>query len=62
MANLINSAKAWGTMVCGMSQVKDYKGILICRFFLGVIEAGFFPGVLYIMTCWYKTNEIGKYL
>ena len=29
------------------------------RFFLGIIEAGFFPGVLYIMTCWYKKDEIG---
>ncbi|KAH8883213.1 retrograde regulation protein 2 [Thozetella sp. PMI_491] len=51
---------AWGTLVCGMSQVNDFKDILICRFFLGVIEAGFFPGVLYIMSCWYKKNEIGK--
>jgi len=42
-----------------MSQSKNYRDILIYRFFLGIIEAGFFPGVLYIMTCWYKKNEIG---
>ncbi|KAK5692165.1 hypothetical protein LTR97_011339 [Elasticomyces elasticus] len=49
----------WGTLVCGMSQVDSYGGILAYRFFLG-LEAGFMPGVLYIMTCWYKRSEIGK--
>ena len=42
-----------------MSKVRNSRDILVCRFFLGVIEAGFFPGVLYIMSCWYKRNEIG---
>ena len=51
---------AWGTLVSGMSQVKDYHGILVCRFFLGMIEAGFMPGVMFIMSCWYKKDEIGK--
>ncbi|CAI7653605.1 unnamed protein product [Penicillium glandicola] len=51
---------AWGTLVCGMSQVKSYRSLLIIRFFLGIIESGFFPGVLYLMTCWYKRYEIGK--
>ncbi|XXH00611.1 catabolic L-serine/threonine dehydratase [Hypoxylon texense] len=32
---------AWGILVAGMSQVKTYQGILVCRFFLGMIEAGF---------------------
>ena len=49
-------------IVSAMSQVQSYRGILACRFFLGIIEAGFFPGVLYIMTCWYKRNEIGMLL
>ncbi|KUJ23691.1 MFS general substrate transporter [Mollisia scopiformis] len=26
----------------------------------GCIEAGFFPGVLYLLYCWYKPAEIGK--
>lgn len=45
--------------VCGMAKVETYGGILAYRFFLGLIEAGFLPGVLYLMTCWYKRNEIG---
>ncbi|EXJ91785.1 hypothetical protein A1O3_00335 [Capronia epimyces CBS 606.96] len=51
---------AWGAVCCAMSKVRNSRDILVCRFFLGVIEAGFFPGVLYIMSCWYKRNEIGK--
>lgn len=43
-----------------MGAVDTYSHVLVCRFFLGIIEAGFFPGVLYIFTCWYKKNEIGK--
>ncbi|VUC29948.1 unnamed protein product [Clonostachys rosea] len=50
----------WGAIVCVMAEVKTYEHILVCRFFLGIIEAGFFPGVLYIFTCWYKRDEIGK--
>lgn len=49
----------WGALVCGMAYVDSYGGILAYRFFLGLIEAGFLPGVLYLMTCWYKRNEIG---
>ncbi|KAF4965631.1 hypothetical protein FSARC_6594 [Fusarium sarcochroum] len=51
---------AWGAVCCAMSEVRNSRDIIICRFFLGILEAGFFPGVLYIMSCWYKSNEIGK--
>jgi len=27
---------------------QNYAGILACRFFLGLAEAGFYPGVLYV--------------
>ncbi|TEA17049.1 putative transporter [Colletotrichum sidae] len=50
----------WGSICAVMSVVKNYHGMLALRFFLGCIEAGFSPGVLYVMTCWYKKEEIGK--
>ncbi|CAI6095277.1 unnamed protein product, partial [Clonostachys chloroleuca] len=50
----------WGGVCCAMSQVRNSRDMIACRFFLGMLEAGFFPGVLYIMSCWYKSNEIGK--
>jgi hypothetical protein len=34
--------------------VKSYGGLVACRFFLGVFEAGVFPGILFlsIAVCW----------
>lgn len=40
----------WGMVCACMSQVKNYSGILACRFFLGAIEAGFLPGVMFLMS------------
>ncbi|RYO58698.1 hypothetical protein AA0116_g6802 [Alternaria tenuissima] len=37
-----------------------YLCLLIGRFFLGAIEAGLYPGALFILTCWYTKKEVGK--
>ncbi|KAF4120237.1 Major Facilitator Superfamily [Geosmithia morbida] len=50
----------WGTICACMSAAENYEGMLAMRFFLGCVEAGLFPGILYVMTCWYKKSEIGK--
>lgn len=36
---------AWGLVMTLMGLVKNYHGLLIARIFLGVTEAGLFPGV-----------------
>lgn len=36
---------AWGTVMTLMGIVQNYHGLLIARIFLGVTEAGLFPGV-----------------
>jgi MFS family permease len=38
--------------------VKSYGGLLACRFFLGFIEAPFFPGVIMLLSSWYTRNEL----
>ncbi|ETN41294.1 uncharacterized protein HMPREF1541_03229 [Cyphellophora europaea CBS 101466] len=53
-------AISWGTVCACMSQVQSYGGILAARFVLGAVEAGFMPGVMYIMSSWYKKDELGK--
>ncbi|KAF4471530.1 major facilitator superfamily transporter [Fusarium albosuccineum] len=50
----------WGCVVLGLSQAKNYEGFLAGRFFLGCIEAGLFPGAIFLLTCWYTKKEIGK--
>lgn len=49
----------WGALSAAMACVHNYGSLLAFRFVLGCVESGFFPGVLFMMSCWYKTEEIG---
>ncbi|KAK3938196.1 major facilitator superfamily transporter [Diplogelasinospora grovesii] len=49
---------AWGVVMTLMGTVHDYHGLLAARLFLGVAEAGLFPGVAYYLTMWYTRHEI----
>lgn len=42
-----------------MGFVKNWSGLMSARFFLGLAEAGLYPGVNYFLSCWYKRNEFG---
>jgi len=48
----------WGGVMVGMGFVKNYEGLLVARIFLGITEAGLFPGVSYYLTLWYRRYEI----
>ncbi|KAH7150228.1 putative vitamin H transporter [Dactylonectria estremocensis] len=50
----------WGALSALMAISKTYGALLGFRFILGCIEAGFFPGVLYLLSCWYTKAELGK--
>jgi MFS family permease len=40
-----------------MGIVQNFKGLLAARLFLGVAEAGLYPGVAYYITMWYMRTE-----
>ena len=48
---------AWGTVMTLMGVVRGYRGLLAARLFLGVAEAGLYPGVAYYITMWYVREE-----
>jgi MFS family permease len=48
----------WGTIATAHSQVRDYTELMVLRFFLGIWESGFFPGVVYFLTLFYRKSEI----
>lgn len=48
---------AWGIVMTLMGLVKSFKGLLIARLFLGVAEAGLYPGVAFYITMWYCRSE-----
>lgn len=37
----------------------SFVGALLTRFFLGFVEAAFFPGALFLLSKWYKREELG---
>jgi hypothetical protein len=41
-----------------MGLVKNLTGLLIARVFLGMMEAGYFPGVAFYLTNFYKRDEL----
>ncbi|OLN97053.1 putative tartrate transporter 1 [Colletotrichum chlorophyti] len=48
----------WGVISICQEATQNYAGILACRFFLGLAEAGFYPGVLYHLSFWYPTEKL----
>ncbi|TGO52086.1 hypothetical protein BCON_0148g00310 [Botryotinia convoluta] len=49
----------WGVAMLSMGYVKNWSGLMTARWFLGMAEAGLYPGVNYFLSCWYKRDEFG---
>jgi ACS family tartrate transporter-like MFS transporter len=43
----------WGLLSAAMIFVQGPRSFYLLRFFLGFAEAGFFPGVIYYLVCWF---------
>jgi MFS family permease len=48
---------AWGIISGLMAVVHNYHGLLMARFFLGFVEAIFFPGALYFLSMFYNRKQ-----
>lgn len=49
-----------GVCSCCMAAVRNLPGLMVTRFFLGAMEAGFFPGMVYYLSRWYTAEEIAS--
>ncbi|KAJ7283701.1 MFS general substrate transporter [Mycena rebaudengoi] len=49
----------WGIISILTGITTNFVGALLTRFFLGFVEAAFFPGALFLLSKWYKRDEIG---
>lgn len=47
----------WGLVSASMAFVTDVWSYSVIRFFLGVAEAGFFPGIIFYLTRWVTSRE-----
>lgn len=44
----------------GFGFTKDWKAMVGLRIILGILEAGFFPGCAYLLSCWYPRYQLQK--
>lgn len=52
-------AAVWSCISAATGAVHTYGEIIAVRILLGVAEAPFFPGVFYLLSCWYTREELG---
>ncbi|VUC25970.1 unnamed protein product [Clonostachys rosea] len=50
---------AWGLLSTLTGVVHNAAGLYACRFFLGFVEAAFYPGALFLISSWYRRSEMG---
>ncbi|KAI9148213.1 MFS transporter prlL [Paramyrothecium foliicola] len=50
----------WGVLTCIMAVIHKYEHLVILRVFVGIAESGFAPGILLIISSWYKRGEQSK--
>ncbi|TGJ83950.1 hypothetical protein E0Z10_g4797 [Xylaria hypoxylon] len=51
---------AWGVVMLGMGFVQTYGQITALRVLIGILEAGFFPSAVYLLSTWYTRYELGR--
>ncbi len=52
----------WGLIGGAMAFVTTPTQFYVLRFMLGVAEAGFIPGVMYLLSCWFPSARRGRAL
>ncbi|ROW08664.1 hypothetical protein VPNG_06448 [Cytospora leucostoma] len=50
----------WSVLTIVMCKVTSAKQIYVLRFFVGLAESGFYPGMQYIIGSWYRKDELAK--
>ncbi|KAG7451127.1 MFS general substrate transporter [Guyanagaster necrorhizus] len=48
----------WGLISALTGVTQSFRGILACRLFLGIPEAAFYPGTMYMLSSWYTKKEL----
>ncbi|KAJ8079919.1 hypothetical protein PM082_016744 [Marasmius tenuissimus] len=49
---------AWGLTSTMTGVTHNYGGLVACRLFIGLPEAAFYPGVIYLLSRWYTKKEL----
>ncbi|KIW14356.1 hypothetical protein PV08_07138 [Exophiala spinifera] len=49
----------WGAISMATAGVQNFGGLIAVRFFLGFVEAVYFPGCVFFLSSWYTRKELG---
>ncbi|GAB0494832.1 hypothetical protein MMPV_006128 [Pyropia vietnamensis] len=49
----------WALASGGMGAITSVRGFYVARLAVGAAEAGFFPSVIYYLTCWFRQVDMG---
>lgn len=49
----------WGVISAATAAAESFGGLVAIRFFLGFVEAAYFPGCLFLLSSWYTRKELG---
>jgi MFS transporter, ACS family, tartrate transporter len=47
---------SWGVLAAALACARGAVSFALLRFLLGVAEAGFYPGIVYYLSCWYPAG------
>ncbi|KIW09913.1 hypothetical protein PV08_11689 [Exophiala spinifera] len=50
----------WGIATACCGAVRNSTQLIVCRWFVGMLEAGMFPGVITTLSYWYRSDEVGR--
>ncbi|KAF9259702.1 MFS general substrate transporter [Marasmius fiardii PR-910] len=53
---------SWGAVTIGMGFTEHWGTLALCRLILALHQAVFFPGMVFIISTWYKRHEVQKRL
>jgi len=51
---------AWGVVMIGFGFVQNWVVLIPLRLLLGLFEAGYFPGIVYLISTWYSRYDMHK--
>jgi MFS family permease len=53
-------AVSWGIVTLGVGFTTSWTQLIACRILLGVLESGFYPGCIFLLSCWYCRFQVQK--
>jgi MFS family permease len=51
----------WGTIVTLSGLVQNLAGLCVVRFLIGLFEAGFFPGAVWLISQWCTMGSLERF-